>query len=727
MKFELQGLFRTCTLSLTLLSAMMAVGLSTQAVAIPDNKIITIIHLSDVHGHIRPHDEDFINSGNRENSGGVARLATGIKSIRERVGEDNSLLFMVGDATHGGAEVMFTLGDAIMPVFNAFRIDGFVMGNWDWAYGTRVTRNRYVDSKKGTIILSPNNQTTMSATVPACTGKASPAVCNVIPANFEVAANNVYWFNEGATGAARKPNFEPSNRVYNPWFIREANGVKVGFIGITSTRLPVQNPLFNLGFRFTKGYTELPKDIADAKAAGADIIVLATELGLGDNIQMALEIPGIDVILSGDTHEALVAPVIVNNVFSKQDVIIIESGEDAYLGELTLDVRNKKIANHSFVLHEMTDEVAEDTSNFFIAGGIKALVEETTKEFYSGPDFKSHTFGPGGFKYGFGHTLNTPLDAIAGYTDVILERRDVLGDYMNNFIGDATLALGKKTGDSSVTDDTAFAISNGFRFDIPVLGAGTPLDGPDGGVSDGAITVGEIYNFMPFTPAVSLVDFTGGLLRGRYESFLEGIFDPHPFRHRGGWWMGFSDNMRFVLDLESSPTSVPLQVVGGRILEMKINGNRIDPSEIYTTVSCYPNGEGTDRQCRTSGGRNMRFPCGQFNPDVTQASVVGVCAPVNDREIVKPGRAPGVLQVAPNDFWVPAQVLREHLKTNRVTAAAYGPPRKNTEAVPYNGCPSAPPAVDQDCDGVPDSTFGEVQNAFGAGPSWLGRLVVDTK
>ncbi len=63
---------------------------------------------------------------------------------------------------------------------------------------------------------------------------------------------------------------------------------------------------------------------------------------------------------------------------------------------------------------------------------------------------------------------------------------------------------------------------------------GTPLDGPDGGISDGAITVGEVYNYMPFTPAVSSVDFTGGLLRGRYEGFLEGVFDPHPFRHRGG-------------------------------------------------------------------------------------------------------------------------------------------------------------------------------------------------
>ena len=31
---------------------------------------------------------------------------------------------------------------------------------------------------------------------------------------------------------------------------------------------------------------------------------------------------------------------------------------------------------------------------------------------------------------------------------------------------------------------------------------------------------------------------------------------------------------------------------------------------------------------------------------------------------------------------------------------------------------------DKNCDGVPDSEFGEVQPAFGAGPTWLGRLVV---
>lgn len=198
--------------------------------------------------------------------------------------------------------------------------------------------------------------------------------------------------------------------------------MKVGFVGITSTRLPVQNPLFNLSFRFTKGFNELPQDIADARAAGAQIIVLATELGLSDNLQIAQEIPGIDVLLSGDTHEAPPDAILVTRIDGGQ-TIIVESGEDSYLGRLDLTVIDGgKIKGFEFSLLEMTDEVPEDTSDFFVLSGIKARITETTKEFYSEPDFKCHTFGPGGFPFGKGHTLCTPLDEVAGYTDVVLAR-----------------------------------------------------------------------------------------------------------------------------------------------------------------------------------------------------------------------------------------------------------------------------------------------------------------
>ena len=719
-----EGLLRS--LSVFAISASIGLGASSMVFADDDKSKsrdghLTIIHLSDVHGHIIPHDENFMIAGNRENAGGIARLATAIKDIRQDVGEENSLLFMVGDATHGGGETTFTLGDAIMPSFNALRIDGFVPGNWDFAYGPRVFKNRYVPGKQGKVILSPNNQTTLSSTKPECEGKTLPSVCNVYSANFDTVANNVYNFNEASSGAARKANLDPSNRVLPAYVIKEAAGVKVAYMGITSTRLPVQNPLFNLSFRFSKGHTELASDIADAKANGADIIVLATELGLGDNIQMAKEINGIDVILSGDTHEALPEPIIVKRKNGGK-TIIVESGEDAYLGRLDLEVDDGKIESHHFELIEITDEVPEDTSDYFVAGGIKGLVDEAVKPFITGPDFRCHTYGNGGMKFGDGHTLCTPLDAIAGYTDVTLHRRDVIGDIFNNFIGEAAAEFGRKLDPAKFNANNTIGITNGFRYDIPVLGRNVPLDGPDGGVSNGAITVGELYNYLPVTAAASVVEFTGGLLRGRYEDFLEGVFDPNPFRHRGGWWMGFSANMHFVLDLEQAPTSVPLSTLGGRIVDMSINGNKFDPSEIYYVMSCYPHGEATDRQCRTSGGRNMMFPCGTFEPDLTKESVYGLCPPVNTKNIVDPGRKPVVLQVAPSNYAAPVQVIREFLKTRDITEAEFGPARRNTVTIPYSGCEDGNPhPKDQDCDGVPDSSFGEVQPVQNAGPDWLGR------
>jgi len=122
-----------------LLSLTMAsFALAPQAGA-SGKKEITIIHISDVHGHMLPHDENFFISGNRENAGGVARLATGIKEIRERVGAENTLTFMVGDATHGGAEVLFTLGNAIMPIFNSFSIDAIPSVSTLWSWGTGIS------------------------------------------------------------------------------------------------------------------------------------------------------------------------------------------------------------------------------------------------------------------------------------------------------------------------------------------------------------------------------------------------------------------------------------------------------------------------------------------------------------------------------------------------------------------------------------------------------------
>ena len=55
------------------------------------------------------------------------------------------LFYSRGDLTHGSAEAMFTVGDAMMIPMNAFGIDVYTPGNWDFGYGAAVFRNRFTE------------------------------------------------------------------------------------------------------------------------------------------------------------------------------------------------------------------------------------------------------------------------------------------------------------------------------------------------------------------------------------------------------------------------------------------------------------------------------------------------------------------------------------------------------------------------------------------------------
>ena len=126
-----------------LLGLALALGSAVSLAAKPpkDPKTLTLIQLSDVHGHIHPHAEIFPDGRKDEHSGGLAKLTTLINDVREDT--DNSLLLALGDTTHGGAEMLFSLGDLIMPWLNSLGIDAFTPGNWDFGWGPRVYRQRF--------------------------------------------------------------------------------------------------------------------------------------------------------------------------------------------------------------------------------------------------------------------------------------------------------------------------------------------------------------------------------------------------------------------------------------------------------------------------------------------------------------------------------------------------------------------------------------------------------
>lgn len=667
---------------------------------------ITLMQLQDVHGHIHPHAEIFPDGRMDPESGGMAKLTTLINQVR--AANPDNLLLAVGDTTHGSAETTFTLGDAIMPALNALAIDAFLPGNWDFGYGPRVYRQRFTPTT--TLSLAPNNRTTLASIKPACMTSAAYADCHVEKANFPTVALNLYNYDEvnGVLGG----------HVHPRYLIKEVGGVKVGIIGITSDVVPQQAQAFNTGFRFTMGYKELPQAIADAEADGARFIVVLSELGLAKNIQLVKEFPDIRVMFSGHTHERTPQAIEIRHDDGKLS-LVTEAGEDSFLGRLDLWISQGQIASYKWDLMEADSTVAEDPA-------IAAMVTEARKTFVAGPDFTCHTFGPNAFPLGKGHTLCDPLDTVVGHTDVTIQRFHVLEDIANNAMVDSFLDLAEFV-DPSLHDGNTLSTTNGFRFDTVILGS-------DDGYS-GDITIEDLYDYYPIGAAVALAEFTGGRLMDHWEGILNNVFDPNPYRQRGGWFLGFTHNLHFDIELNDD---FPRTITQGRIDRVTIddgtgvrpptagdpgNPRKLDRSSVYTLASCYPHGNPVDEVCRTTGARNVRFIQGTQraggpvdpwgNRPLDPFGGFAIVNPVNSENIFDPVRnalgGPLFLKVAPDNFVHPVDALRRYLASHAITAATHGLGRVNAVT------------------GVPVSDYdpGIVQPVQGAGPAWLKREFVE--
>lgn len=696
----------------------LALGLALSISAGPvvaANETITLMQLSDVHGHIVSHASILKDQVRDPQSGGMARLATLIKQVR--ADNPNNMLLVVGDTTHGSAEMLFSLGDAIMPMMNALGVDAFLPGNWDFGWGPRVYRQRFTTDTATQ--LSPNNRTTIAwmdgrpghegQTCNRPGGRKPYSECHVTKANFPAVAVNLYNYDEAAR--IQGP------RVHDPYIIRNVGGVGVAILGITSDSVPRQAQAFNIGLRFTMGFNELPRDIADARADGAELIVVLSELGLPKSVQLAREFPEIDVMFSAHSHERTHEAIVIDH--GRDDIsIVTEAGEDDFLGRLDVTVAqgSGNIVDWNWDLIEVNSAVEEDPD-------IKALVDRERETFLSGPNFECHTFGTNAFPFGKGHTLCEPLDHVVGHTDPTIERFNALEDIVNNANVDAFLELAQFI-DPSLNDSNSLSTTNGFRFDVTILGS------DDGFTGD--ITIGDLYDYYPIGTALALADFSGGRLIDHWEDVLSNVFDPDPYRQSGGWFLGFTRNMHFDIQLnDDSPRTLS---GGDRIERVTIDPGDgpqdVDRSKVYTLASCYPHGNPVDEVCRTSGAFNLRFVTaprettgptdifGNRQLDMSRdADTFGVVRPVNSDNIFEPTRVPALLKVAPDNFVHPIDALRWYLEEgfkggNAITTAAHGLGR--VEVV------GADPLDERR--GVPISEFGGegiVQPTQGAGSAWL--------
>jgi sulfur-oxidizing protein SoxB len=392
-------------------------------------KKLTFVQQNDTHAQFELHWELFWENGKPayRKAGGFARIATLVREIRSQ-NPDACLLIDCGDEIHGTGVAQWTEGAAVVPILRAMGVDVLTPGNWEFGFGPEVLRTRAAEM--GFPVLA----------------------CNVVDA---------------ITG---KPEFAATT-------VREVGGVRVGLVGITSPIVTERMPKrFGQGLRFLDALEVLPPHIHELRRKHkAELIVMVSHMGLPQDVAIAKNVPGIDIILSSHTHDRLARPMVVGKT------ILIQSGfSGSFLGRLDVEIAGGQVSGFTHELIEVSESVEPDPA-------MQSLVNELLKPY------------------------RERLTPVVGQTETPLHRMTVLEAPMDNLITDSYLAL---TG-----GDVAF--SHGWRYGAPVIA--------------GDLTKGDLWQIIPTNPQLFTAKLMGIQILSMLESSFESVFASDPLRQKGGY------------------------------------------------------------------------------------------------------------------------------------------------------------------------------------------------
>ena len=271
----------------------------------PDTICISILHTTDLHGHVLPV-PDYNGNPNR---GGLARCVTQIRRWRRQ--NRNSILIDVGDVYQGTDVGLRSKGELMIDLFNHLKYDAWIVGNHEFDWG-----------------IEPFQRALERSTMPVL---AANTLCEGKPAGEIFDVKN------------------PFARI-QPYVLKEIGGMKIAIIGVTTPGMPFWfRPEFARGIDFQNPVEPVRRAIAMAKSEGADAIVLTGHMGLkprtgGDdfaNTVMALtwEFPEAAVFIAGHTHQAIPSRLTNGVLFTQADHFGIHVGRV----DLLFDRNSKKL------------------------------------------------------------------------------------------------------------------------------------------------------------------------------------------------------------------------------------------------------------------------------------------------------------------------------------------------------------------------------------------------
>ncbi|WP_223246688.1 thiosulfohydrolase SoxB [Sulfuriferula thiophila] len=414
--------------------------------------------------------------------GGFAHLKTLVDKVR--ASRPGSLLLDGGDTWQGSATALWTNAQDMVDACKLLGVN-VMTGHWEFTYGAERVKHIVDHDFKNSIDFVAQNVTTNDF----------------------------------------------GDQVFKPYTMKVINGVHVAIIGQSFPYTPIANPRYMVpDWTFGIQDENMQKVVDEARAKGAQVVVVLSHNGMDVDIKMASRVTGIDAIFGGHTHDGVPQPYQVKN--AKGTTLVTNAGSNGkFLGVMDFDVQGKKVVGWKYrLLPIFSNLIAPDAKMEAFINNVRAP---------------------------FAAKLNEKL----AVTEDLLYRRGNFNGTFDQLILDALMAV--KGADA--------AFSPGFRWGTTLL----PGD---------VITMDKLMDQTAITyPSTTLSEMTGATIKTIMEDVCDNLFNSDPYYQQGG-------DMVRVGGIQY--TVNPNNKIGNRISNMTLKGKPVDASRKYKVAGWAPVGEG---------------------------------------------------------------------------------------------------------------------------------------
>ncbi len=413
--------------------------------------------------------------------GGLDRVATVVKAIR--ADRPDALLLDAGDTWHGSYVCYHTQGQNVVNAMNLLKPDAMTF-HWEFTLGSERVRE-------------------LVANLPfAALGQ------NIFDAEWDEPAEA----------------FEPYT-----WF--ERGGAKIAVIGQAFPYMPIANPGWMFPeYSFGVRDEHMQEMVDEVRAQGADLVVCLSHNGFDVDRKMAQVVSGIDIILSGHTHDALPEPLLVG------ETLLVASGSNGkFVSRIDLDVQNGRMMGFRHKLIPIFSDVIEADAD------MAAQIDADRAPYQAN------------------------LQEVIGTSEDLLYRRGNFNGTWDDLICNALLAQ----------RDAEIALSPGVRWGPSIL-------------PGQQITREDIWNVTSMTyPNAYRTEMTGEFLKVVMEDVADNLFNPDPYYQQGGDMVRVG-GMGYTIDITKPQGSRILDMT------LLATGEPIDPARSYVVAGWASVNESTE-------------------------------------------------------------------------------------------------------------------------------------